>query len=252
MRRDTAESVKFELYLDGQKIDMTTELKLKEHGRVIKEGKDWDVWRLTVPEDAFKYRPTGAVDFQPGKQFQLEVRAFEDSDEYTAHGGLILLGAALESTGPLAIFTELEGALEPTGVQVDGNDLRIAFKTYETEVRGHMLIIADAGPASGGFWEIVLDGTYDPATGRMEGEIDASAKGLFRAIIASDDTTGTWQATANLDAQTVTGSLTIRGQSQSYDGTIVRPDTTVADNSSTPPPDEPSDDVTDEPSDNVA
>lgn len=211
-------AVDFEVHLDGRKLDVDPELNLDDHGTKIRQGRDWDTWRLTVPDGAITYQPTTAADFEAGSWFQLEVRAFEDSDEYTAHGGSIRFAADLESTGPLAIFTELERAMAGVA-EVEGNDLRITFTTEGGPVAGHMLVTLDAA-GGGGFWALDLDGTYDPETGSMEGQFEGTAAGFAAGFFGGESGSGQWQATANLDAQTVTGGLTINGQSQSYEGTI--------------------------------
>ncbi len=169
---------------------------------------------------------TTAADFAPGAAAKpLEVRAFIDSSEYTADSGDVRLGTLLASNGPLPIFTELAAGMPPNGT-VSGNDLRIEFDTAGGPATGFFRVDMTASGLDLGFWQYELTGTYDPATGRISGDLTGEARVTVSILDISegDSGAGTWEGTVDLGSKTLTATIGIADKPQTYIGTI----TTVA------------------------
>ena len=221
VREGTAGDVQIEFYYDGKVLDVRTPIKLDTDGTIIDEQDDWATWRVVVNPSQIEIPDTTAADFTPTATAKpLEVRAFINPAEYTADRGNVRLGTLLASNGPLPIFTELAAGLPPNAT-VSGNDLRIEFDTDSGAATGFVRVDITAAGLDFGYWQLDLTGTYDPATGRISGDLTGVADARVNdAGIFGDAGGGTWDGTVSLGAKTLTAALSINGQGQAYTGTI--------------------------------
>jgi len=222
VRDDTAGNVRIEFYYGGQKLNVRTPIKVDTNGAITDEGDDWATWRVTVNPSTIEIPDTTTADYAVGATPKpLEVRAFVDSAEYTADLGNVRLGALFASNGPLPIFTELAAGMPPNGT-VTGNDLRIEFDSAGGPATGFFRVDMAASGLDLGFWQYELTGTYDPASGRISGDLTGEAKVRldFLGISEGDSGAGTWEGTVDLDGRVLTAVIGIADRPQNYTGTI--------------------------------
>ncbi len=220
VRAGTESGVTIELRGDGEV--WPSDITLADDGAVVEEDDDgYATWRVTLDQGELEIPDITWSDLDPSRApIEIEVRAFQQSSEYTAYTGTLRLGTDVEFTGPLPIFTELDNGLPPNG-SLEGNDLRVTINTGTGELTGSMLVEMYGSGLRVGEWRLDLVGTYDPASGSVHGEVSATSEGGFGDIQASDQGTGIFQGNANLDAKTISIVLGIGGSSQSYNGTVV-------------------------------
>lgn len=219
VKRGTEAAVEIKIELDGKELQ--SDVELARDGSIVSSGADWDTWRVTVKPDAIQIPPTVAADYAPGATKKLEVRAFEQSNVYTADAGDVLLGAKLASIGPIPIFEELAAGM-PAGGSVEGNELRIEFDTAGGPVTGAMRVSMNHDTIGElGHWTVDLTGNYDPATGTIGGDMVSTAQATVGFISAGDFGNGTWTGTVNLDAGSLNATLGDSGSTQAYNGMVV-------------------------------
>ena len=222
VRDDTAGDVKIEFYFSGQKLNLRTPITLDANGTITDEGDDWATWRVTVDPATIEIPDTTTADYAVGATPRaLEVRAFTDSAEYTADFGNVRLGALFASNGPLPIFTELAAGMPPNAT-VTGNDLRIEFDSAGGPATGFFRVDIVASGLDLGFWQYELTGIYDPASGRISGDLTGEARVSvdFIGISEGDDGAGSWEGTVDLDGRVLTAVIDIADRPQNYTGAI--------------------------------
>ncbi|MGB0112497.1 MAG: hypothetical protein WBP59_04710, partial [Ilumatobacteraceae bacterium] len=218
VQRGSESAVKIELLLDG--VELVSDIVLARDGVVVDSGADWDSWMVTVNPGAVKIPATTPADYAPGATKNLEVRAYERENRYTADAGDVTLGVKLAAVGPLPIFEELAAGLPPGAIV--GNELRVEFDTDGGPVVGSMRVsMVHETVGELGFWTVDLTGTYDPTTGAVAGDGAGTAQSTVGFVSASEQGTGPWQGTVDLAAATMTATLGMGGQTQPFNGQIV-------------------------------
>jgi hypothetical protein len=219
VRSGTEAGVTIEVRGDGEV--WPSDITLADDGIVIEEGDGFATWRVSLDPGELQIPDVAWSDLEPtAAPVDIEVRAFQDTSEYTAYLGSVRLATDVEFTGPLPIFTELEAGLPANG-RLEGNDLRVQINTGTGELTGSMLVELYGSGIQVGEWRLDLVGTYDAASGAVQGDITGTAEGGFGSIRAGEAGGGTFQGTANLAAETISIALSISGTSQAYVGTVV-------------------------------
>lgn len=213
--------VTIDLYADGDQLE--ADIELARDGKVVAEGEDWATWRVVVDQDAVQLPDRRYADLESGaKMVELEVRVSGSSaSEYTAHGGPVRLATDLVFAGPVPIFEELADGLPPNG-QLEGNELRLTLNSGGGPVTGELHTTMSASGVPLGEWNMTLDGTHDPATGVLAGDVTGDSEGGIGPIRSSDSGTGTFDGTVDLAAGTATVTLGIGGLSQTVIATLLQ------------------------------
>ena len=219
VKRGTQAAVQLQVLLDG--TELVADVDLSRDGTVTSSGADWDTWLVTVRPNAIQIPATTAGDYASGATNQLEVRAFERQNRYTADAGAVTLGTRLAAIGPLPIFEELAAGLPPEG-SVEGNELRIEFDSAGGAVTGSMRVaMVHESFGELGYWTLDLTGVYDPASGVISGDLVGTSEATVGFVSAGDFGNGTWQGSVDLGGRSLAATLGIGGQSQPYQGEII-------------------------------
>lgn len=220
VRTGSEDGVTIELRGDGE--EWTSDLTVGSDGALVSEEDGYGTWRVTVDPEAFEIPDLSWSDLSAGNApIEVEARAFEDAAEYTADRGTVRLATDVNFTGEIPIFTELERGL-PDGGVLTGNDLRVTIDTGTGELTGSLFVELIASGFGIGDWRLELVGTYDSATGAVEGTVDSASQGAIGGASTSNRSDGTFVGAANLQAETIQIQLGIGGQAQTYIGTVVR------------------------------
>lgn len=218
VKNGTADAVKLRFYADGQ--ELVSDVNIQRDGRILEQGSEWAKWEVEVPERAIALADSSAAQYGAnGTPIEIEVRASLDDAEYTADVGSVTLGARLASNGPLPIFEQLEAGM-PSNGELRGNDLEIIFDTITGEATGSMRVELAASGFDLGFWELELVGTYDPASGSIEGTLEGISEGNVVGISAGESGSGTWEGIVDLGDLTLRSVLAFGGASQNYVGEV--------------------------------
>jgi hypothetical protein len=201
--------------IDGEEVQR--EIKVSE-GQISETGMGWNDWTVVVEDLPLPRDVTRVdVDFASPAPHRWETRV-SDGQGHSAHEAEpVYFSSDVEAAGPLPIFTELERQMAAIGATVEGNELVLSFNTAGGAMTGEMFVTLEA-TGGAGYWEYSLTGTYDPATGAMGGEGSGVAQGFAAGIGAGDTDSGTWEATADLDAGVVRGSIAFSDGVQQFEG----------------------------------
>ncbi len=215
----TESSVDIQVYIDGEKLPELIELE--GNSSRVGGGPGYGHWLVNVEDlDIGRDLLPGDVDPQNPTDFRWEARVSDDGfARWSAHeADPVHFVIDVEAKGPLPIFTQLGNQL-PGNAALEGNELRIRFNSGGGPTEGDFEAIiteSTAGPV--GAWVAQLEGSYDAETGSMSGTAAVAAQGqLFGNIVAGDfDPNGTWEATVDWGAKTVTGVLSAGDGSQPF------------------------------------
>ena len=220
VRNGSEGAVRFEIRGDGDKWEV--DVDLARDGSVTDSGKGYSTWLVTLKPDSVKIPDVGWAELKAtAPPIDIEVRAYESEAGYTAELGSIRLGTEVVASGPIPIFEQLASTIGSAGGEVTGNDLRITFNTQGGEATGELHVAMIGQGIQIGTWDTTLEGSYDPATGVMEGTMEAVSKGGIGGITAGDSGSGGFSGQVDLGAKTVVLTLGVGGDSQQYIGTFL-------------------------------
>lgn len=216
----TEASVRIRVLVDGQAIEPDFDLS-EGFEEVDEDG--WSDWRTVEQDVQLPFDLTRAdVDPRSPRPHTWEVRVSDDG--FTTYSATkadpVYFSAMLEAKGPLPTWTALGNGL-PAGGELAGNELTIRFDTEgEDLVDGDFRAELKAAGVAVGYWDLTLEGTYDPETGTMSGTFDAEAADNF-GLNPADSAGGVWEATVDVAAGTVTGGLQIGDRTEPFTAQIV-------------------------------
>lgn len=220
VRLGSESKVQIQLFGDG--VEWKSDIDLARDGTVIEQNNGYATWQVTLRPESVQIPDVTWADLSPERApIELEIRAFENASEYTAHRGTVRLGTDIEFSGPLPIFEELAAGLPADG-DVRGNDLRVHINTATGELTGTMMVEMWGYGRRLGSWQYELTGTYDPTSGAVHGELSAKSEGGAVGVHVGDKGGGSSQGQVELATESLEMLLDIDGQSQVYAGTVVR------------------------------
>lgn len=200
VKSGTEGGVQFEVY--GNDQTWKADISLTEDGQIEESGDGFATWRVVLPPDSIEVPDIQFADLDPSAPpIDLEVRAFEQSSEYTAALGTVRLGTDIEFAGPIPIYEQL---LDAFG-EGEGNDLRVKLNSAGGPVTGSMRLIVAAGGVTSGEYTLDLSGEYDAAAGTLTGTATTTG---FNAVnrpdmTSSDSDEGPFTGTVDLQTGTV-------------------------------------------------
>ena len=127
----------------GDDTEWKADIDLVRDGQITQQANGYADWVVEVPANAIEIPDVTLPMIDPSAPLvQLEVRAFENENEYTAVRGPIRLSAEIETSGPL--LTELVDIAQAEGFTTEGDDLRLKFRSGGGPVEGtYALSVSD-------------------------------------------------------------------------------------------------------------